>query len=155
EYGNIVHLYERDCSVQRRHQKVVEVAPSVGLPDELRERICQSALQLMKNIKYVNAGTVEFLVSGDEFFFIEVNPRVQVEHTITEMITGIDIVKTQILVADGASLFDERIALPPQEEIQTLGYAIQCRITTEDPTNDFMPDSGTIIAYRSSGGFGV
>ena len=109
----------------------------------------------MKNIKYVNAGTVEFLVSGDEFFFIEVNPRVQVEHTITEMITGIDIVKTQILVADGASLFDERIALPPQEEIQTLGYAIQCRITTEDPTNDFMPDSGTIIAYRSSGGFGV
>ncbi|MEY8594924.1 pyruvate carboxylase [Staphylococcus hominis] len=155
EYGNIVHLYERDCSVQRRHQKVVEVAPSVGLPDELRERICQSALQLMKNIKYVNAGTVEFLVSGDEFFFIEVNPRVQVEHTITEMITGIDIVKTQILVADGASLFDERIALPPQEEIQTLGYAIQCRITTEDPTNNFMPDSGTIIAYRSSGGFGV
>ena len=142
EYGNIVHLYERDCSVQRRHQKVVEVAPSVGLPDELRERICQSALQLMKNIKYVNAGTVEFLVSGDEFFFIEVNP-------------GIDIVKTQILVADGASLFDKRIALPPQEEIQTLGYAIQCRITTEDPTNDFMPDSGTIIAYRSSGGFGV
>jgi len=155
EYGNIVHLYERDCSVQRRHQKVVEVAPSVGLPDELRERICQSALQLMKNIKYVNAGTVEFLVSGDEFFFIEVNPRVQVEHTITEMITGIDIVKTQILVADGASLFDKRIALPPQEEIQTLGYAIQCRITTEDPTSDFMPDSGTIIAYRSSGGFGV
>ena len=155
EYGNIVHLYERDCSVQRRHQKVVEVAPSVGLPDELRERICQSALQLMKNIKYVNAGTVEFLVSGDEFFFIEVNPRVQVEHTITEMITGIDIVKTQILVADGASLFDERIALPPQEEIQTLGYANQCRITTEDPTNNFMPDSGTIIAYRSSGGFGV
>ncbi|MCI2868254.1 pyruvate carboxylase [Staphylococcus hominis] len=155
EYGDIVHLYERDCSVQRRHQKVVEVAPSVGLPDELRERICQSALQLMKNIKYVNAGTVEFLVSGDEFFFIEVNPRVQVEHTITEMITGIDIVKTQILVADGASLFDERIALPPQEEIQTLGYAIQCRITTEDPTNDFMPESGTIIAYRSSGGFGV
>ncbi|WP_145435321.1 pyruvate carboxylase [Staphylococcus hominis] len=155
EYGNIVHLYERDCSVQRRHQKVVEVAPSLGLPDELRERICQSALQLMKNIKYVNAGTVEFLVSGDEFFFIEVNPRVQVEHTITEMITGIDIVKTQILVADGASLFDKRIALPPQEEIQTLGYAIQCRITTEDPTNDFMPDSGTIIAYRSSGGFGV
>lgn len=155
EYGNIIHLYERDCSVQRRHQKVVEVAPSVGLPNELRERICQAALQLMKNIKYVNAGTVEFLVSGDEFFFIEVNPRVQVEHTITEMITGIDIVKTQILVADGASLFDERIALPHQEDIQTLGYAIQCRITTEDPTNDFMPDSGTIIAYRSSGGFGV
>lgn len=155
EYGNIVHLYERDCSVQRRHQKVVEVAPSVGLSKELRERICDAALQLMNNIKYVNAGTVEFLVSGDEFFFIEVNPRVQVEHTITEMITGIDIVKTQILVADGANLFDERISMPQQEEIQTLGYAIQCRITTEDPSNDFMPDSGTIIAYRSSGGFGV
>ncbi|OLF64413.1 pyruvate carboxylase [Staphylococcus sp. MB377] len=155
EYGNIVHLYERDCSVQRRHQKVVEVAPSVGLSKELRERICNAALQLMNNIKYVNAGTVEFLVSGDEFFFIEVNPRVQVEHTITEMITGIDIVKTQILVADGANLFDERVSMPQQEEIQTLGYAIQCRITTEDPSNDFMPDSGTIIAYRSSGGFGI
>ncbi|PTE69778.1 pyruvate carboxylase [Staphylococcus devriesei] len=155
EYGNIVHLYERDCSVQRRHQKVVEVAPSVGLSSDLRERICDAALQLMHDIKYVNAGTVEFLVSGNEFFFIEVNPRVQVEHTITEMITGIDIVKTQILVADGANLFDERIAMPKQEDIQSLGYAIQCRITTEDPTNDFMPDSGTIIAYRSSGGFGV
>lgn len=155
EYGNIVHLYERDCSVQRRHQKVVEVAPSVGLSKELRERICDAALQLMNNIRYVNAGTVEFLVSGDEFFFIEVNPRVQVEHTITEMITGIDIVKTQILVADGANLFDERVSMPQQEEIQTLGYAIQCRITTEEPSNDFMPDSGTIIAYRSSGGFGV
>ncbi|WP_210129935.1 pyruvate carboxylase [Staphylococcus sp. GDX8P54P] len=155
EYGNIVHLYERDCSVQRRHQKVVEVAPSVGLSHDLKERICDAALQLMNNIKYVNAGTVEFLVSGDEFFFIEVNPRVQVEHTITEMITGIDIVKTQILVADGANLFDERISMPQQEDIQSLGYAIQCRITTEDPTNDFMPDSGTIIAYRSSGGFGV
>ncbi|MGG6828808.1 UNVERIFIED_CONTAM: pyruvate carboxylase [Staphylococcus haemolyticus] len=155
EYGNIVHLYERDCSVQRRHQKVVEVAPSVGLSKELRERICDAALQLMNNIRYVNAGTVEFLVSGDEFFFIEVNPRVQVEHTITEMITGIDIVKTQILVADGANLFDERVSMPQQEEIQILGYAIQCRITTEDPSNDFMPDSGTIIAYRSSGGFGV
>ncbi|MDN8759781.1 pyruvate carboxylase, partial [Staphylococcus aureus] len=116
---------------------------------DLKERICDAALQLMNNIKYVNAGTVEFLVSGDEFFFIEVNPRVQVEHTITEMITGIDIVKTQILVADGANLFDERISMPQQEDIQSLGYAIQCRITTEDPTNDFMPDSGTIIAYRS------
>ena len=103
ELGNIIHLYERDCSVQRRHQKVVEVAPSVGLSNSLRERICEAAIQLMENIKYVNAGTVEFLVSGDEFFFIEVNP-VQVEHTITEMITGIDIVKTQILVADGESL---------------------------------------------------
>ncbi|UXU51717.1 pyruvate carboxylase [Staphylococcus arlettae] len=155
EHGNIVHLYERDCSVQRRHQKVVEVAPSVALPDALREEICEAALDLSRKIKYVNAGTVEFLVSGNEYYFIEVNPRVQVEHTITEMITGVDIVKTQILVADGASLFSDSIAMPQQKEIQTLGYAVQCRITTEDPTNDFMPDTGRIIAYRSSGGFGV
>ncbi|MDN0188309.1 pyruvate carboxylase [Staphylococcus arlettae] len=155
EHGNIVHLYERDCSVQRRHQKVVEVAPSVALPDALREEICEAALDLSRKIKYVNAGTVEFLVSGNEYYFIEVNPRVQVEHTITEMITGVDIVKTQILVADGAPLFSDSIAMPQQEEIQTLGYAVQCRITTEDPTNDFMPDTGRIIAYRSSGGFGV
>lgn len=155
DYGNLVHLYERDCSVQRRHQKVVEVAPSVGLPETLRKKICDAALQLMSHIKYVNAGTVEFIVSGNEFFFIEVNPRVQVEHTITEMITGIDIVKMQILVADGAELFSEEIGMPKQKDIQTLGYAIQCRITTEDPLNDFMPDSGTIIAYRSSSGFGV
>ena len=151
EHGNIVHLYERDCSVQRRHQKVVEVAPSVALSDDLRERICEAAIQLMENIEYVNAGTVEFLVSGEEFYFIEVNPRVQVEHTITEMITGVDIVKTQILVADGENLFDEEISMPSQADIKTLGYAIQCRITTEDPTNDFMPDTGRIIAYRSSG----
>ncbi|MBW0966465.1 acetyl-CoA carboxylase biotin carboxylase subunit, partial [Escherichia coli] len=155
EHGNIVHLFERDCSVQRRHQKVVEVAPSVGLSSTLRQRICDAAIQLMENIKYVNAGTVEFLVSGDEFFFIEVNPRVQVEHTITEMVTGIDIVKTQILVAAGADLFGEEINMQQQKDITTLGYAIQCRITTEDPLNDFMPDTGTIIAYRSSGGFGV
>lgn len=155
EEGNIIHLYERDCSVQRRHQKVVEVAPSVSLSDELRERICAAAVDLMKKINYVNAGTVEFLVSGDAFYFIEVNPRVQVEHTITEMITGVDIVKTQILIADGASLHEEAISMPAQDEIKTLGYAIQCRITTEDPTQDFMPDTGRIVAYRSSGGFGV
>ncbi|MBF7017396.1 pyruvate carboxylase [Staphylococcus durrellii] len=155
EHGNIVHLYERDCSVQRRHQKVVEVAPSVGLTNEMRERICDAAVDLSNKIDYVNAGTVEFLVSDDEFFFIEVNPRVQVEHTITEMITGIDIVKTQILIADGELLFGERVNMPHQEDIKTLGYAVQCRITTEDPSNDFMPDSGRIIAYRSSGGFGV
>ena len=155
EEGNIIHLYERDCSVQRRHQKVVEVAPSVSLSDEFRERICAAAVDLMKKINYVNAGTVEFLVSGDAFYFIEVNPRVQVEHTITEMITGVDIVKTQILIADGASLHEEAISMPAQDEIKTLGYAIQCRITTEDPTQDFMPDTGRIVAYRSSGGFGV
>ncbi|MCE4956899.1 pyruvate carboxylase [Macrococcoides caseolyticum] len=154
-HGNLVHLFERDCSVQRRHQKVVEVAPSVGLSDDLRMRICDAAVQLMKNIRYVNAGTVEFLVSGDAFYFIEVNPRVQVEHTITEMVTGVDIVKTQILIADGESLHDELIAMPKQKDIITLGYAIQCRVTTEDPLNDFMPDTGTIMAYRSTGGFGV
>lgn len=155
EHGNLVHLFERDCSVQRRHQKVVEVAPSVSLSDDLRHRICNAALDLMKKIGYVNAGTVEFLVSGDEYFFIEVNPRVQVEHTITEMVTGVDIVKTQILVADGESLFGDKIEMPQQEDIKTLGFAIQSRITTEDPLNDFMPDTGKIIAYRSSGGFGV
>lgn len=155
QYGNLVHLYERDCSVQRRHQKVVEVAPSVGLSDELRNRICDAAVQLMSHIKYINAGTVEFLVSGEDFYFIEVNPRVQVEHTITEMITGIDIVKTQILIADGEHLFGERIEMPQQSDIKPHGYAIQCRVTTEDPLNDFMPDTGTIMAYRSSGGFGV
>ncbi|WJP98553.1 pyruvate carboxylase [Macrococcus bovicus] len=155
QHGNLVHLFERDCSVQRRHQKIVEVAPSVGLSEDMRRNICDAAVKLMKKVGYVNAGTVEFLVAEDAFYFIEVNPRVQVEHTITEMVTGVDIVKTQILIADGEALHDARIEMPQQEEIQTLGYAIQCRITTEDPLNHFMPDSGTIMAYRSSGGFGV
>jgi len=154
-HGNIVHLYERDCSVQRRHQKVVEVAPSLSLSEELRNKICDAAVSLAKNVDYVNAGTVEFLVTGDEFYFIEVNPRVQVEHTITEMITGVDIVQTQIKVAEGLNLQDPSVGIPDQEEISTLGYAIQSRITTEDPLNDFMPDTGRIMAYRSSGGFGV
>ncbi len=153
--GNIVHLYERDCSVQRRHQKVVEVAPSVSLSDELRERICEAAVQLMKSVGYVNAGTVEFLVSGDEFYFIEVNPRIQVEHTITEMITGIDIVQSQLLIADGFSLHSPDVGIPKQEDIRVNGYAIQSRVTTEDPLNNFMPDTGKIMAYRSGGGFGV
>ncbi len=153
--GNIIHLYERDCSIQRRHQKVVEIAPSVSLSDDLRERICQSAVQLMDNVQYINAGTVEYLVSGDEFYFIEVNPRVQVEHTITEMITGVDIVQTQILLAQGHSLHSDVVGIPVQEEIHTNGYAIQSRVTTEDPLNNFMPDTGKIMAYRSGGGFGV
>ncbi|WP_394219819.1 pyruvate carboxylase [Halobacillus trueperi] len=153
--GNIVHLYERDCSVQRRHQKVVEIAPSVSLKDEVREAICDAAVKLMDNVKYINAGTVEFLVTGDEFYFIEVNPRVQVEHTITEMITGVDIVQTQILVAEGYGLHSDRISIPKQEDIATHGYAIQSRVTTEDPLNNFMPDTGKIMAYRSGGGFGV
>ncbi|MEC3882696.1 pyruvate carboxylase [Halobacillus sp. HZG1] len=153
--GNIVHLYERDCSVQRRHQKVVEIAPSVSLKDEVREAICNAAVKLMDNVKYINAGTVEFLVTGDDFYFIEVNPRVQVEHTITEMITGVDIVQTQILVAEGYALHGDRISIPKQEDIVTHGYAIQSRVTTEDPLNNFMPDTGKIMAYRSGGGFGV
>ncbi|PAQ14529.1 pyruvate carboxylase [Bacillaceae bacterium SAOS 7] len=153
--GNIVHLYERDCSVQRRHQKVVEVAPCVSVSAELRNRICDAAVKLMKNVDYLNAGTVEFLVAGEEFYFIEVNPRVQVEHTITEMITGIDIVQSQILIAEGHALHSEKVGIPVQEEIVTHGYAIQSRVTTEDPLNGFMPDTGKIMAYRSGGGFGV
>ncbi|MEK3800137.1 pyruvate carboxylase [Peribacillus sp. FSL H8-0477] len=155
EHQNIVHLFERDCSVQRRHQKVVEVAPSVSVSEDLREQICNAAVHLMKNVNYVNAGTVEFLVADNEFYFIEVNPRVQVEHTVTEMVTGIDIVQSQILIARGHDLHDNVIGIPEQSLITTNGYAIQSRITTEDPLNNFMPDTGTIMAYRSSGGFGV
>ncbi|MGM0124352.1 pyruvate carboxylase [Enterococcus sp. AZ194] len=153
-HGNVVHLFERDCSVQRRHQKVVEVAPCVSMNDEQREKICQAAVQLMKHVGYVNAGTVEFLVEGDKFYFIEVNPRVQVEHTITEMITDIDIVTSQLLIAQGKDLHKE-IGLPQQKDIELKGAAIQCRITTEDPMNHFMPDTGKIDTYRSPGGFGV
>ncbi|MGM0212887.1 pyruvate carboxylase [Enterococcus sp. AZ109] len=153
-HGNVLHLFERDCSVQRRHQKVVEVAPCLSLSDKQREEICNAAVQLMKHVGYINAGTVEFLVEGDEFYFIEVNPRVQVEHTITEMITGVDIVTTQLLIAQGKELHKD-IGLPKQEDITMNGSAIQCRITTEDPLNGFMPDTGKIDTYRSPGGFGV
>ena len=153
--GNIVHLYERDCSIQRRHQKVVEIAPSNSISKELRNRICDAAVQLMQNVQYINAGTVEFLVSGDDFYFIEVNPRIQVEHTITEMITGIDIVHAQIKIAEGHYIHSEEIGIPAQNEIPLFGYAIQSRVTTEDPANDFMPDTGKLMVYRSSGGFGV
>lgn len=155
EAGNIVHLYERDCSIQRRHQKVVEIAPSISISEDLRRRICEAAVKLMKNVQYVNAGTVEFLVTGDNFYFIEVNPRIQVEHTITEMITGVDIVQAQIKIAEGHGLHSKAIRIPEQEKISLFGYAIQSRITTEDPKNHFMPDTGKIMVYRSSGGFGV
>lgn len=151
----MLHLYERDCSIQRRHQKVVEIAPSISLSESQRDEICDSAVKLMKDVNYLNAGTVEFLVTDDEFFFIEVNPRVQVEHTITEMITGCDIVQTQLRIAMGYSLHDKEIGLPQQSEISTHGYAIQSRVTTEDPLNNFMPDTGKIMAYRTGGGFGV
>ncbi|WP_430493860.1 pyruvate carboxylase [Rossellomorea marisflavi] len=155
EDGNIVHLYERDCSIQRRHQKVVEVAPSVSLGDDLREEICEAAVRLMKNVDYVNAGTVEFLVADGRFYFIEVNPRVQVEHTITEMVTGVDIVQSQLLIAEGHPLHGSKLGIPEQEDVRTNGFAIQSRVTTEDPLNQFMPDTGKIMAYRSGGGFGV
>lgn len=155
QHGNLVHLYERDCSIQRRHQKVVEIAPSNSISNDLRNRICDAAVKLMKNVGYINAGTVEFLVAGDDFYFIEVNPRIQVEHTITEMVTGIDIVHAQIKIADGLALHEEEIGMPQQEKIPLFGYAIQSRVTTEDPANDFMPDTGKLTVYRSSGGFGV
>ena len=155
KHGNLVHLYERDCSIQRRHQKVVEIAPSNSISKDLRNRICEAAVRLMKNVSYINAGTVEFLVYGDEFYFIEVNPRIQVEHTITEMVTGIDIVHAQINVASGFTLHSEEIGIPAQDQIPLFGYAIQSRVTTEDPANDFMPDTGKLMVYRSSGGFGV
>jgi pyruvate carboxylase len=154
-HGNIVHLYERDCSIQRRHQKVVEIAPSNSISEQLRNRICDAAVKLMKNVDYVNAGTVEFLVAGDEFYFIEVNPRIQVEHTITEMITGIDIVHSQIKVAQGFDIHSKEVGIPAQDQIPLFGFAIQSRVTTEDPANDFMPDTGKLMVYRSSGGFGV
>lgn len=157
KYGNTVHLYERDCSLQRRYQKVVEFTPAWSLSKEIRDSICEDAVKIAKTVKYENAGTVEFLVdqSSGKHYFIEMNPRIQVEHTVTEMITGIDLVRAQILVADGASLSDPLIGIKDQESISARGYAIQCRITTEDPANNFAPDTGKITAYRSSGGNGV
>lgn len=154
-FGNVVHLYERDCSIQRRHQKVVEIAPSISLEDGLRKQVCDAAVKLMRNVDYINAGTVEFLVADGRFYFIEVNPRIQVEHTITEMITGVDIVHAQIHIADGQDLHKGEGAVPEQDQIPLFGYAIQSRVTTEDPLNDFMPDTGKLMVYRSGGGFGV
>ena len=155
-YGNIVHLYERDCSVQRRHQKIIEYAPAFSLSTQLREKICKCAVKIAKHVGYVNAGTLEFLVDENEnFYFIEMNPRVQVEHTVTEMITGIDIVQSQILIAQGHRLDGEEINIKNQEDIQIRGYSIQCRITTEDPKNNFMPDTGKVQVYRTGSGFGI
>lgn len=151
--GNVVHLFERDCSVQRRHQKVVELAPAKDLPTEVRDKILSDAVKLAKSVNYRNAGTAEFLVDQQQrYYFIEINPRIQVEHTITEEITGIDIVAAQIQIAAGASL--EQLGLT-QDRISTRGFAIQCRITTEDPANGFSPDTGKIEVYRSAGGNGV
>jgi pyruvate carboxylase len=158
EHGNMVHLFERDCTVQRRHQKVVERAPAPYLDDDARLALCESALRLARSADYVNAGTVEFLQDMDTgaFYFIEVNPRVQVEHTVTEQVTGLDIVKSQIRIAGGARVGDYADSgIPPQEEIRLNGSALQCRITTEDPANNFIPDYGLISAYRSPSGPGI
>jgi pyruvate carboxylase len=157
QHGNIVHLYERDCSVQRRHQKVVEVAPAVNLPKRVREALAEAALKIAREAGYYNAGTVEFLVDAEsgDFYFIEVNPRIQVEHTVTEMVTGIDLVRCQILAAQGHKLHEKPIGLPRQKDIPLYGYALQCRVTTEDPTNNFTPDYGRLQTYRSPAGFGV
>jgi pyruvate carboxylase len=155
--GNLVHLYERDCSLQRRHQKVVEIAPSPNLDADLREAICAAAIKIGRAVKYENAGTVEFLVDADTggFYFIEVNPRIQVEHTVTEEVTGVDIVKSQILIAGGLPLSDPEVGLATQSAVRTQGYAIQCRVTTEDPANKFLPDYGRISHYRSASGMGI
>lgn len=156
-HGNLVHLYERDCSVQRRHQKVVEIAPAPNLDSAVRDAICEAALKIGRQVNYENAGTVEFLLDREtnEFFFIEVNPRIQVEHTVTEEVTGTDIVKSQILVAAGVRLDDPDIGLDSQESIRTMGFAVQCRITTEDPANNFLPDYGHVTHYRSGAGMGI
>jgi len=157
QHGNVVHLHERDCSVQRRYQKVVEVAPAVNLDPKVRKELCDAAVALAKGIGYDNAGTVEFLYDMDQndWFFIEMNPRIQVEHTVTECVTGIDLVRSQILVAAGNSLFSDEIAIPPQDQMPCNGFAIQCRVTTEDPEKNFAPDYGRILNYRSAAGFGI
>ncbi len=157
QHGNVIHLHERDCSVQRRHQKVVEVAPSFGLPPGVIQELCDAAARMAKSVKYDNAGTIEFLYDLDhhKWYFIEMNPRIQVEHTVTEVITGLDLVRAQILIAQGHSLHSHEVGMPLQADIPRNGYAIQSRVTTEDPENKFMPDYGKLLAYRSPGGFGI
>src|ERR687890_1750776 len=151
--GRVVHLFERDCSVQRRHQKVVEIAPAPNLDPELRDRMCAHAVAFARHIGYVNAGTVEFLLAPDgRYVFIEMNPRIQVEHTVTEEITDVDLVQAQLRIASGETLTDLNLS---QDSIRVNGAALQCRITTEDPANGFRPDTGTITTYRSAGGAGV
>ncbi|MFW5961805.1 MAG: pyruvate carboxylase, partial [bacterium] len=154
--GNIVHLFERDCSIQRRHQKLIEFTPAISLSAKKREELTKDALKLAKVINYSSAGTVEFLVDkNNNHYFIEMNPRIQVEHTVSEMITGIDIVQSQILIAQGYSLDSSEIMINSQDDIEGRGYSIQCRITTEDPKHDFAPDSGKIDLYRTGSGFGI
>lgn len=156
KYGNIVHLYERDCSIQRRHQKLIEFCPALTLTKEKRKAICDDAVKLANYVGYINAGTVEFLVDKDlNHYFIEVNPRIQVEHTVTEEITGYDLVQSQILIAQGYPLNSQEIGINSQEDIKPRGYAIQCRITTEDPLNSFAPDTGRVDVYRTGSGAGI
>ena len=156
-HGNIVHLFERDCSIQRRNQKIVERAPAPYFDDAQRQALCDAALRLGRHAGYANAGTVEFLLDADSdaFYFIEVNPRVQVEHTVTEEVTGIDIVKAQIRIAQGAVIGTPESGVPAQDDIHLNGHALQCRITTEDPETNFIPDYGRITAYRGATGFGI
>ena len=155
-HGNVVHLFERDCSIQRRHQKLIEFTPSLALTEEKRQAICDDAVRISKAVNYKNAGTVEFLVDKEgNHYFIEMNPRIQVEHTVTEMVTGIDLVQSQILVAQGYALDSEEVGIGSQENIKVNGYSIQCRVTTEDPANNFAPDTGLIDVYRSASGFGI
>ena len=156
EFGNMVHLYERDCSVQRRYQKVIEFAPSLGLPQQVKDKLYFYAIKICKAVNYNNIGTVEFLVDDDgSIYFIEVNPRIQVEHTVTELVTNIDLVKTQLFIAGGYTLSSKQIKITNQESVIISGYALQCRITTEDPSNDFKPDYGVVSTYRSASGFGI
>ncbi len=156
QYGNVVHLFERDCSVQRRHQKITEFAPALTLDDKLKESIYEAALRVARAVNYTSAGTVEFLVDREgNFYFLEMNTRIQVEHTVTEIITGVDLVQAQIRIAEGYRLSDPEIGISKNSAVKCRGYALQCRITTEDPTNNFRPDIGRLIAYRSPGGFGI
>jgi pyruvate carboxylase len=156
KYGNVVHLYERDCSVQRRFQKVVEIGPSLGLKQETRDKLYEYATRIGVHSNYSHAGTVEFLVDqAENIYFIEVNPRIQVEHTVTEEITGIDIVRSQILIAMGYPLSHPTIYIRSQEDVKLNGFAIQCRVTTENPVDNFKPDYGTLVAYRSASGMGI
>ena len=149
----MIHLFERDCSVQRRHQKVVEIAPAPNLDPELRDRMCADAVRFAKEIGYRNAGTVEFLLDpAGNYVFIEMNPRIQVEHTVTEEVTDVDLVQSQMRIASGETLADLGLS---QDTIVLRGAALQCRITTEDPANNFRPDTGVITTYRSPGGAGV
>src|SRR6202167_2081213 len=156
-HGNLVHLYERDCTVQRRNQKVVERAPAAFLSDAERSALCEAALEIGRAVEYCSAGTVEFLQDADtgKFYFIEVNPRIQVEHTVTECVTGIDLVKAQIRIATGARIGTPESGVPKQEDIHVTAHALQCRVTTEDPENNFVPDYGHVTAYRSPAGLGI